>query len=115
MRHLAPAQLAEELAASTARAHLALEVEPGTDLSEIAGILPQDAIAAATRTGSTVLVFHSGVDAYMAYDAIERRMSMLAGATLTLAESGGRVLTRSMPSDSVVTHDFTRRRLPMAA
>jgi hypothetical protein len=115
MRHLAPAELAGELAASTGRSHLALEVAPGTDLSDLQGIIPQDAIEAAGRTGSTVLVFHSGIDAYMAYDAIERRMSSFPGGTITLAQADGETLTRSVPSDSVVTHDFTRRRLPMAA
>lgn len=115
MRHLAPAELAGELAASTGRSHLALEVTPGTDLADLHGILPRDAIDAAERTGSTVLVFHSGVDAYMAYDAIERRMASFPGGTVTLAQANGDTITRSVPSDSVVAHDFTRRRLPMAA
>ena len=115
MRHLTPAAMAAELAATNGYSHLALEVDPGTDLTDLAGILPRDAIAAATRTGSTVLVFHSGVDAYMAYDAIERRMSTIPGGTVTLAQADGTTLTRSHSVDSVVEHDFSRQALPLAA
>lgn len=114
MQHLTPVALATTLASSTGYDHLALEVVPGTDL-DLAGVLPVDAIAAATLTGSTVLVFHNAMSAYMAYDAIERRMSTIPGGTVTLARPDGTTLTRTHSIDSVVEHDFTRTALPMAA
>jgi hypothetical protein len=114
MQHLTPVALATTLASSTGNDHLALEIVPGTDI-DLAGIIPSEAIAAAIRTGSTVLVFHSGIDAYMAYDAIERRMSTIPGGTVTLARADGTTLSRTHRIDSVVEHDFTRTALPKAA
>lgn len=106
MKHLDTLAIVKTLAEATGHAHIVLSVPVGADLSGIAGILPDEALESASRSGSAVIGFTGSVDGLLAYDGVERRMSLIPGGTVTLAQQGGTVLTRHQSLGNLVAVDF---------
>lgn len=116
MRHLTTLAMLTSLAVATRAGHMAIEAPVGTDLSGLAGALPDETLAQASSSGLAVVSFDGFVGAALAYCRVERRMASAPGATVTLVQDDGSVRSRSQPasySDNVVEVDFASEHLPL--
>jgi hypothetical protein len=115
MKHLNVIAVATLAAAACGTSLVVLETESGSDLEPFGGVLPAEALASAGIGGSATIAFDGDVAAVLAYTDVERRLSLVPGAAVSLVRPDGSVSTARRRAD-VVVHDFgARADLPLAA
>lgn len=107
MQHLDTLAIVTTLATATGNAHMAFITPVGADLSEFSGVLPAESLDTASRTGLAIVAFSGFVSAALAYDQVERRMSLAPGGTVILVQDDGKVRSRHQPLGNLVAVDFT--------